>query len=49
MQYPKIRASINSLNDPDEYDYSSDIALVEEAGQSIRGTKTISGSWIDIL
>lgn len=49
LQHQKIRAALDSLNNPDEYDYSLDIALVEEAGQSIRGTKTISGSWTDLL
>ena len=41
LSHSKIRASINSLPSTNEYDFSSDLALAEEANIIITGTKTV--------
>ncbi len=41
LSHSQIRASINSLPNTNEYNYSSDIAIVEEASTIVTGTKTV--------
>ena len=43
----QIRASINSLPSLSEYDYSNDLAIVEEASTIITGTKTVTANLQD--
>lgn len=38
----RVRACIDSLPDPMNYDYSKDVMIVEEISKSMRGTKTIN-------
>jgi hypothetical protein len=38
---------IDSLNDPDFFDYGKDVAIVDEATQVIRGTKTVTADFKD--
>lgn len=50
LQQSRIRASINSLPTPgDDYSYSNDIAIVDEASQVISGSKSISAGIKDVL
>ncbi|MDJ0647148.1 MAG: hypothetical protein QNJ60_00440 [Xenococcaceae cyanobacterium MO_188.B19] len=43
----QIRASINSIPSLEEYDYSNDIAIVEEASTIVTGTKTVIANFQD--
>ncbi len=47
LTHNQIRASIDSLPDPGDYDYSQDIAIVDEASRLIRGTKQVTASLKD--
>ncbi len=42
LSHNQIRASIDSLPDPIDFDFSQDIAIVDEASRLIRGTKTVT-------
>ncbi|MEC4869076.1 MAG: hypothetical protein SAJ11_23620, partial [Jaaginema sp. PMC 1078.18] len=45
----RIRAHIDSLPHPDDYNYNQDVAIVEEAGRLLQGTKTFKAKWADLL
>ncbi len=42
LSHNQIRASLDSLPSKDDYNYSQDIAIVDEASRLIRGTKTVT-------
>lgn len=48
MEASRIRANLDSAPNPDDYDYSSDYAAVEEASRVLRGTKTLSSTSADL-
>ena len=41
LTHEQIRASLDSLQSSEDFDYSQDIAIVDEASRVIRGTKTV--------
>ena len=47
LSHPLVRLHLESL--PSGQDYSNDIAIIEEAGQQLTGTKTKQGTWDDLL
>ncbi len=49
LEARQIRAHIDSLPNPDDYSFSQDIAVVEEASLLLRGTKKLSAAWTDLL
>ncbi|MGK7897180.1 MAG: hypothetical protein AB4372_27080, partial [Xenococcus sp. (in: cyanobacteria)] len=48
LSHNQIRASLDSLPNPIDFDFSQDIAIVDEASRLIRGTKTVTASATDL-
>ncbi len=48
LSHHQIRASIDSLPNSSDYDYSQDIAIVDEASRLIRGTKKVTADLKDL-
>ena len=49
LSHEKIRASLDSLPSLEEFDYSQDIAIVDEASQIIKGSKSTRATYQDFL
>ncbi len=49
LSHSRIRASPDSLPSLEEFDYSQDIAIVDEASQIIRGSQTVRATYQDFL
>ncbi len=47
LTHNQIRASIDSLPNSEDFDYSQDIAIIDEASRLIRGTKTVTADLKD--
>ena len=49
LSHPKIRADINSLPNKNDYDFSQDIAIVEESGKYLKRHEVVKAGKNDII